>query len=52
MVGFNLGTILISAGLIVIVALIIRLIVKDKKAGIYPPAAQKCGGCGACAMAT
>ena len=26
----NLGTILISAGLIVIVALIIRLIVKDK----------------------
>ena len=46
----NLGTILISAGLIVIVALIIRLIVKDKKAGISSCGA-KCGGCGACAMA-
>ena len=30
----NLGTILITAGLIVIVALIIRSIVRDKKAGI------------------
>ena len=39
----NLGTILISAGLIVIVALIIRLIVKDKKAGISSCGA-KCGG--------
>ena len=38
----NLGTILISAGLIVIVALIIRLIVKDKKAGISSCGA-KCG---------
>ena len=46
----NLGTILISAGLFVIVALIIRLIVKDKKAGISSCGA-KCGGCGACAMA-
>ena len=34
----NIGTILITAGLIVIVALIIRSIVRDKKA--YPPAAQ------------
>ena len=43
----NLGTILISAGLIVIVALIIRSIVRDKKAGI-----SSCGAkCGACAMA-
>lgn len=46
----NLGTILISAGLIVIVALIIRSIVRDKKAGISSCGA-KCGGCGACAMA-
>ncbi len=46
----NLGTILISAGLIVIVALIIRLIVKDKKAGISSCGA-KCGGCGTCTMA-
>ena len=30
----NIGTILITAGLIVIVALIIRSIVRDKKAGI------------------
>ena len=34
----NIGTILITIGLIVIVALIIRSI-------------AKCGGCGACAMA-
>ena len=46
----NLGTILITAGLIVIVALIIRSIVRDKKAGISSCGA-KCGGCGACAMA-
>ena len=46
----NIGTILITAGLIVIVALIIRSIVRDKKAGISSCGA-KCGGCGACAMA-
>ena len=45
----NLGTILITAGLIVIVALIIRSIVRDKKAGISSCGA-KCGGCGACAQ--
>ena len=39
----NLGTILITAGLIVIVALIIRSIVRDKKAGISSCGA-KCGG--------
>ena len=44
----NIGTILITAGLIVIVALIIRSIVRDKKAGISSCGA-KCGGCGACA---
>ena len=44
----NIGTILITAG--VIVALIIRSIVRDKKAGISSCGA-KCGGCGACAMA-
>ena len=41
----NIGTILITAGLIVIVALIIRSIVRDKKAGISSCGA-KCGGCG------
>ena len=46
----NIGTILITIGLIVIVALIIRSIVRDKKAGISSCGA-KCGGCGACAMA-
>jgi len=46
----NIGTILITAGLIVIVALIIRSIVRDKKAGISS-CGVKCGGCGACAMA-
>lgn len=46
----NIGTILITAGLIVIVVLIIRSIVRDKKAGISSCGA-KCGGCGACAMA-
>ncbi len=46
----NIGTILITAGLIVIVALIIRSIVRDRKAGISS-CGSKCGGCGACAMA-
>ena len=46
----NIGTILITAGLIVIVALIIRSIVRDKKAGISSCGA-KCGGCGAYATA-
>ena len=45
----NLGTILITAGLIVIVALIIRSIVRDKKAGISSCGA-KCGGCGGSAL--
>lgn len=45
----NLGTVLISAGLIVIVALIIRSIVKNKKAGISSCGA-KCG-CSGCALA-
>ena len=49
-IASNIGTILITAGLIVIVALIIRSIVKDKKAGISSCGA-KCGGCGACEMA-
>lgn len=49
-IASNIGTILITAGLIVIVALIIRSIVRDKKAGISSCGA-KCGGCGACAMA-
>ncbi len=49
-IASNIGTILITAGLIVIVALIIRSIVKDRKAGISSCGA-KCGGCGACAMA-
>ena len=42
----NLGTILISAGLIVIVALIIRSIVRDKKAGISSCGAKCHGGSG------
>lgn len=46
----NIGTILITAGLIVIVALIIRSMIRNKKAGISSCGA-KCGGCGACAMA-
>ncbi len=49
-IASNIGTILITAGLIVIVALIIRSIIRDKKAGISSCGA-KCGGCGACAMA-
>lgn len=49
-IATNIGTILITAGLIVIVALIIRSIVRNKKAGISSCGA-KCGGCGACAMA-
>ena len=42
----NLGTILISIALIVLVALIIRTIIRDKKMG-----RQTCGGsCASCKM--
>ncbi|SCX12697.1 Virus attachment protein p12 family protein [Lachnospiraceae bacterium YSD2013] len=49
MIGFleqNIGTIVISAGLIAVVALAVRSLIKDKKKG-----KSSCGGnCGSCSM--
>ena len=47
----NLGTIVVSAALILIVALVIRKLIKDKKAGKHACGCDcgSCGcGCGSC----
>lgn len=44
-IGDNIGTIVISAVLVLIVAAVIINMIKDKKKGISPVCGGKCGSC-------
>lgn len=48
----NVGNILITAGLILIVAGIVRHMVRDRKAGRSSCGCEDCGHCAGCALKT